>query len=84
MHIYSIQDIKAEGFNRPFFSATKFTAMREISLGLRKDESMNIFAPDFALWELGTFDAASGKIMAHNPVIVCQVSDLTEKEDDAS
>lgn len=80
MNIYSIQDLKAESFNRPFFSATRSTAMREIQLGLRNDESMSVFAPDFALWEVGSFDPHTGHIESQTPYHVCNVQDLAEKE----
>lgn len=81
MKIYSIQDTKSEGFNRPFFSQTRYTAMREIKLGLKNDESMAQFADDFKLWEIGDFDPASGTIDAKTPEVICSVNDLVDKEE---
>ncbi len=80
MIMFSIRDQKSDGFNRPFFSATRATAMREVSLGLRDDSPMSVYAQDFKLFEIGEFDPTSGVVTCEvsHPHHVCDVSELVE------
>ncbi len=82
MKIFAIRDLKADGFNRPFPSSTRGTAMREISVGLLKDEQMQVFAEDFALFELAEFQPESGHGTWHDsPLHVIDISELVPASD---
>lgn len=80
--ILSIRDSKAEAFNRPFFSQTRATAMREIQNGLEQDKQMKSFAFDFSIYEIGSFDITNGHITSIEPHHVCNVIDLITEEPD--
>lgn len=82
MNVYSIRDIKSEAYNRPFFSQTRATAMREISVGIPNDETMRSFAADFALFEIGTFDTTTGRITGQEPYHVVDVIELLAKPEE--
>lgn len=81
MKIYSIKDMRAEGFNRPFFSQTRATAMREVQSGLMQDSAMANFASDFSLYELGEFSTSTGRLTAQDPYHVCDISELLTEMD---
>lgn len=74
--ILSIRDSKAEAYNRPFFSQTRGTAMREVQAGLAQDQTMSSFANDFSIYEIGEFNIITGTITPTEPIHVCNVSDL--------
>lgn len=79
MEIFSIRDGKAESFNRPFFSATRATAQREVSAGLKPDDPMYRFASDFAIYHLGTFETSSGRItLNEQPSHLIDVNELLQ------
>lgn len=82
MHLFSIRDLKAEGFNRPFCSQTRQTAMREVAAGLGKDEAMSRFAADFSLWEIGTFNKENGRLTSQEPHHVCDIFELLSNEEE--
>lgn len=86
MKLFSIRDHKADGFNRPFVSATRNTAMREVSAGLRSDTTMANYAQDFTLHEIGDFDSGTGRLSCESthPYHLCDIKDLVEKEPDAN
>lgn len=78
MRYFTIRDIKAEGWNEPFKSATRATAMRELTIGLAKDDTMRSYSSDFQLFETAVFDNLTGITMGHEfPVHICDISDLT-------
>lgn len=83
MIMFSIRDQKSDGYNRPFFSATRATAMREVSLGLRDDSPMSVYAQDFKLFEIGEFDPHTGIVTCEpiHPYHVCDVGELIEVPD---
>lgn len=63
MKMFSIRDLKAEAFNEPFFNLTPAMAMRRIQMSLQSPESqMKIFAPDFAIYQIGEFDQVTGLV----------------------
>lgn len=76
MQMFSIRDSKSEAFNRPFFSATRFTAMREVQLGLKNDSAMATYAEDFELFHIADFDPINGEVVTDKPDLVCPVSEL--------
>lgn len=84
MQMFSIRDIKAEAFARPFFSKNAPMAMREIQTAVNgSDNSMKTYADDFSLFHLGEFDEVSGTIISIEPRFLCGIADLVNKDTDA-
>lgn len=83
MRMFSIHDHKAQAYNRPFFSATRATAMREVAVGLQNDQAMTVYATDFTLHEVGEFDPNTGRIVCEpeHPHHVCDIRELVELEE---
>lgn len=82
MHAYSIRDSKAAGSNIPFFAATKATAMRDLKMGLAEQRAMRKFASDFQLFEVGSWDPASGILTGYPEAQhVCDITELVEHEE---
>lgn len=66
--VLSVRDIKAEAFGRPIFVAALGAGLRSFSDEVNRDAPDNeLFkhAPDFDLFELGTFDDSSGLFTLH-------------------
>ena len=76
MNIYSIRDMKAEAFNLPFYSDNHGTALRQLTMQLERDENMSAFAVDFALYCVGTFDQATGRLTPRDPEHVVDCVEL--------
>ncbi len=77
MNVFEILDTKAEGFQVPFFSLTRATAMRTLSMGLQKDAMLRDYSQDFSLYLTGSWDQASGRIVGlPDPIHVCDVKEL--------
>lgn len=65
--IFAVWDNKAEKFMQPFFAETVGLALRYFANNIENEESiMNKYPNDFCLYEIGTFDDASGIIENHN------------------
>ena len=59
-NLYAIKDTKA-GFNPTFIEANDFTAMRSVKRAMSDPKSdINIFAEDYELWCVGTYDTETG------------------------
>lgn len=70
--MFSIRDSKAEAFLQPFFSQNRNTAIRafENTVNL-SDNPMNQHPEDYHLFEVGSFDQASGEVIpSTQPVAV--------------
>ncbi len=77
MNVFEIKDMKAEGFNIPFFEMTRATAMRKIQLGLSENKMLLDFSQDFAIYDCGTWDPTDGRIKGlPDPIHVCDISEL--------
>lgn len=63
---FTIFDSKAEAYLQPFFSLNRETAVREFTNAISKDGNFGKFAEDYAMFELGTFDQATGKSEMHD------------------
>lgn len=82
MKFYSIHDTAVNGFNHPFQSQTRATAMRELSHRLKSDELMLDYSKDFKLYECGDFEPTTGVLTGlAEPLFVCDIAELigTEK-----
>lgn len=65
MKVFSIFDIKAGAFDRPFFAQTVGIAIRSFTDAINdKNSPFNKYPDDFTLFELGEFDDSSGIITA--------------------
>lgn len=63
MYVFSIYDLKAEAYLRPFFSPTRAMAMRSFEDTVNSPDSMmNAHPDDFTLFELGSWDQLAGSI----------------------
>lgn len=63
MRIFAVKDKKMEAFLQPFFSINMATALRSLSEVVK--DANHTFAKhseDYVLYELGTFDDATGRI----------------------
>lgn len=57
LEIFSVYDVKARAFGRPFFDQRQELAIRNITQAVRtKDNPLCHFPEDFALYHLGSFD----------------------------
>lgn len=62
--IFAIHDAKANAFLQPFFSPTAGTAERAFSTAVKDPASQfEKFPEDFTLFEIGSFDDASGDLV---------------------
>lgn len=67
--VYSIKDIKAECFARPFFMLNDDMAMRAfIHTVTSADEAMSKFPEDYVLYRIGAWDDLDGAIEGCTPV----------------
>lgn len=80
MKIFTIRDLKAEGYLIPFFAETAGLAMRTLQQRIPADDPMQTYAADFALFEVGNFDAQTGELSGYiSPVFVIELMNLFEK-----
>lgn len=84
--IFSVFDIKAAAYLRPFYSLTAGTAAREFLSELSNPESNFARYPeDFHLVELGEFDDATASFNLHaQPTVVCTAAALVQDQDPTS
>lgn len=81
MLAFTVHDKKSGGWNYPFPSANRSTAMRQMTHDLQKQESLlRSYAEDFSLNETGEFDEHTGRLTGlADPVFICDLSDLLEE-----
>ncbi len=82
MKHFSLKDMKAEAFNRPFPSQNRATAIREISTQIESDEKLSSYASDFALYEVGDFDENNGRwTIPADPIHILDCIEMKEADD---
>lgn len=65
LRAYSVRDQKAEAFLRPFFAPTRGMAIRSFTDAVNDPaQEMHKHAPDYFLFELGTFNEDSGEFVS--------------------
>lgn len=72
MKCFAIRDLKAEGFNVPFFQPTFGLAERVFKEACQDEKT--VFAKnkeDFSLYYIGEYDQSSGTIKPEVPKLVC-------------
>ncbi len=79
MKAFEIRDLKAEAYTTPFFAETAGLAMRTLQQRIPDNDPMRVYAPDFALYETGTWNAQTGIIEGYlSPVFVIEMMNLFE------
>lgn len=81
--VASVRDAKAEAFMQPIFTVTRGTAERSFAQALGdKDAPFARTPEDYSMWELGTFDEATGVLAPHphGPQLMVQAIQLLNKE----
>lgn len=64
MKIFSIFDVKAKFFQRPFCDSSSAAAIRSFSIGVNEGDSvLKKFPDDFALMEIGSFNSETGQLI---------------------
>lgn len=81
LRIYTIRDNKAEAYNRPFFERTDLTAIRAVKKSLTQDDTYQVYAEDYALYYLGTFDDSNGQIDHQVPLHLVNLIDLRDQQE---
>lgn len=76
--LFSIRDSKAESFSPLAEFGTRMEAIRSLSDTMRDEESpFAKYAEDFSLFEVGSFDHATGWIEVHvQPICVVHAYEL--------
>lgn len=65
--IVAVRDRQLNAFMRPFTAQTRGQAIRAFRDEVNRHESeLNAHPEDYELYELGTFDEATGKITGHD------------------
>lgn len=77
LSIYSVYDIKAEAYDRPFFLHNDKVAIRALADVFRdKDHQYAAHSEDYRLVCLGEFRDDIGAIDAHSPRLVIELAAL--------
>lgn len=83
MVIVSVRDAKADVYMRPWFVQSSGVAIRAFSDEVNRDEKENQLynhPGDFALYEIGLFDDADGKIYPYDvPKLLIQADSIRLK-----
>lgn len=76
MKCFAIKDIKAEGFNTPFFQPTFGLAERAFKEAVKDPQTHLSKTPDdFSLWYVGSFDQTQGVMTSEaEPKHVCNAN----------
>lgn len=70
MKIFTVYDVKAEAYLQPYFSVTTATAVRAFQAAANNTEhDFHRFAEDYTLFEIGTWDEATGDIVQFKAMI---------------
>ena len=82
MKLYSVKDVKAASYFRPFPSVNDQVAIRDLkSLVNSKESEISNYPEDYELWYIGDFDEKIGTIVSDlNFLVNCQ--DLKEVKND--
>lgn len=75
--VVSIRDAKAESYSLPFFQLNKALAMRMFTQLVNDSQSQaNRFAEDYALFQVGIFDDATGMFEPMQPLHLANALDV--------
>lgn len=78
--IFAVRDSAVEAFLQPFFSPTLGSAIRSITEVVNDPQHTFAKNPtDYALWEIGSFDDASGRLEPIEPIqMLAPLSELVK------
>lgn len=78
--IYSIRDIKANAYHRPFFVPNRAVAIRAVT-DIAQDTQTDIgkHPEDYQLFYLGTYDDNTGALSSTAPEHVLNINTIGEK-----
>jgi hypothetical protein len=66
MKIYTVYDVKAEAYLKPFFASAKGVAIRQFSEVVNdKKTDFGKYPADYTLFELGVWDDCNASIVTH-------------------
>lgn len=81
--VLAVYDVQAQAYHKPIFVPSRGVGVRMCSDECNRQAQDNVLyqhPEDFRLFELGTWDEASGLFTCHNvPELVCDVSSLRTK-----
>ena len=64
--VYTVYDIKIEAYLQPFFALSKGDAIRDfVQVVNDKSTKIGLHPEDFTLFEIGTYDDSTAKLVAH-------------------
>lgn len=76
---FSVRDVKADHFGRPFFALTFGEALRSFQMECENPESMlHRFPDDFRLFNVGSFDQADGMLEGWAPLDIACARDFVK------
>lgn len=81
--IYSVRDEKMQNYLSPFVSDGVVPALRSLTLAVNNPDSMfSKFPEDYSLYEIGSFDSATGRLSSHDiPDHVASLTSLIKHKD---
>jgi len=85
LRVFTMRDIKAQAFVRPFFVQTVAVAFRAIAESANEPNSQfGRYPHDFELWEIGEWDDIQGEIIPRHAVNHGLVAVIISSENKAS
>lgn len=80
-NIYSIRDLKADGYIRPTFFGNDAEVTRYFGDGVKNPKTGLAAHPeDYELFCIGSFDDVTGEIKGCSPRYICRALDFVVKE----
>lgn len=84
MRLYSVKDVKAASFFRPFPSVNDQVAIRDLkTLVNSEDSEISKYPEDYELWYIGEFDEKQGNLIPNQDFLVNCV-DLKEVKNEVN
>lgn len=76
--MFAVKDSVAGEFHTPFCAANEGMALRVLRDVLREpNHPFSMHTGDFAVFEVGAFDGATGEVAGGNPRHICALVDLS-------
>ena len=81
INVYTIFDVKAQFYNKPFYLANDSVAVRTFS-DLANDPQTDVakHPEDYILFALGTYNDETAKIEWNEPKTMCRAHELINRE----
>lgn len=79
--MYSIKDTKVGKYGMPFFKHDRIEAKRELTHAVNGgSEKLELFAEDYDLYEIGTFDQETCQVDIHEPYFIVHLVELRDEK----